>query len=497
MAAFMPPELLTAAQIREADRLATASGIPTATLMENAGAAVAAAVRRRFAPRPVLIVCGGGNNGGDGLVAARHLKEKGWPVTVALVTEPGALKGDAAAARDRWLASGGALHPFNAALATQTQLIVDAIFGVGLNRAPEGAAAQAIHAINAAGAPVVAVDLPSGVFSDTGEVAGAAVHAMLTVSLFRAKPGLFLLPGKAYAGRVEVAEIGIPARALAMIQPRCLLNTPAHWRLSLPVPQPESHKYTRGHAVVIGGPLAMTGAAKLAAQGALRAGAGLVSIACDAPSLPAYAATLSAVMTKPVEDAQAFARLIDDKRVTGLLAGPGNGVSERTRTLLSAALASAKPCVVDADALTLLSEHRELVSALHRRCVLTPHEGEFTRLFGTTDNKIGGGKRERALSAAHDTGCVIVLKGNDTMIASPDGRTVVNANAPAWLATAGAGDVLSGIIAGLLAQGMDPFAAACAGVWMHGEAAALAGPGLIAEDLPALLPRVWRGLVSV
>lgn len=485
--AQLPIALLTTAEARAADRSA---GVPTATLMENAGKAVADAAVTRYGPCRAVVLAGNGNNGGDGFVAARHLKAKGFDVVVAGIGAQNALAGDALQACRAWQASGGAIQPYSDALLKKAGLVVDALFGVGLSRAPEGPAKAAIAAVNESGVPVVAVDIPSGVMADSGEIPGIAVRASLTLTFFRAKPGLFLLPGKEHAGDVQVADIGIPAAVLSSIRPACFLNAPEVWRDALPALSLATHKYTRGHAVIAGGPLSSTGAAKLAALGALRAGAGLVSIACDKESLPAYAAALSSVMTKPAHTAHDYEKLVRDKRVTALLLGPGNGTGDGTRSRILAALGTEKPCVLDADALTVLGENRKsLLPALHSACVLTPHEGEFARVF-----QMEGDKLARARNAADDNGAVLVLKGSDTVIAAPGGRAVVNANAPAWLATAGSGDVLSGIITGLLAQGMPPFEAAAAGVWIHGEAGNISGYGMISEDLPGTLQRVWAQL---
>lgn len=468
----IPTELLTAYEMRAADAAAIASGTPGIALMENAGGAVAEHIGL-YESRPVLVVCGGGNNGGDGFIIARLLKERGWPVTVALTVDAKALKGDAATAYQRMGIPAAAFSP---AMLTEAKLVVDAIFGTGLARAPESVAAQAIQAIVESKLPVIAVDMPSGVSADTGEVFGPAISAEYTVTFCRAKPGLFLLPGKVHAGEVIVADIGIPLISV----PRTQLNAPSLWRHALRTPSLADHKYTRGAVLVQGGPLECTGASRLAALAALRIGAGHVSIACSAEALPVYAAALTSVMTKTGD----MATLTSDKKITSLVLGPGAGVTRRTRDDVLVALATKKPCVLDADALTVFADDRNtLLSALHPHAVLTPHEGEFARLFG------GGDKLRRARNAAAEAGCTVLLKGNDTVIAAPTGQAVINASAPPWLATAGAGDVLAGAIAGLMAQGAPAFEAACAGAWLHGVAAALLGPGLIAEDVPAALPR--------
>ncbi len=457
--------------------------------MERAGCAIADSICARYAPRPTLVLCGSGNNGGDGYVVARLLKERGWPVSVARISDHPPCP-DTISARAAWINAGGTHMMFSPQMLEHCTLCVDAMFGVGLTRAPEGLAAEAIAALAKRGIPVVAVDMPSGVASDTGAVLGNAINATLTVTLFRAKPGLFLLPGKTHAGDVVVADIGIPDSLLSEIAPRYALNMPALWRNTFPTLTTATHKYTRGHALVMGGGMASSGAAKLAAMAALKVGAGLVSIGCVPEALPVYGATLLSIMTKPVQDDVAFSTLISDTHITALLVGPGNGVNYITRARALAALSTRKPCVVDADALSVFADDpTQLFSALHAQAVLTPHEGEFARLFN-----VRGSKMERALASAKQAGCVVLLKGSDTIIAHPDGRAVINANAPPWLATAGTGDVLAGLITGLMAQKMHTFDAACAATWLHGEAANQLGRGLIAEELPSAVGALLKSV---
>ncbi|WP_029008551.1 bifunctional ADP-dependent NAD(P)H-hydrate dehydratase/NAD(P)H-hydrate epimerase [Azospirillum halopraeferens] len=483
--------LLTVAQMYRADALAMAGGVPGTELMENAGAAVARAIRARWEPRPTVVLCGPGSNGGDGFVAARLLGEAGWPVTLALLGSRDALKGDAAAAAARWTGPVVAAAP---ALLEGGPLVVDALFGAGLSRPLEGVARDLVQAMNAAGLTVVAVDVPSGVLGDTGAVLGdddpgVAPQAALTVTFFRAKPAHRLLPGRLLCGETVVADIGIPAAVLDEIRPRQWENGPELWRAAFPRPRLDAHKYARGHALVLGGGR-MTGAARLAARAALRAGAGLVSVACPPEAFAIYAAATAGLLVQPVEDDAAFAALLKDPRRNAVLLGPGAGTGPATRERVLAALAAEKACVLDADALNVFEDTPDdLLDRLDERCVLTPHEGEFTRLFGLSGDKV-----TRARAAAARCGAMVVLKGPDTVIASPDGRAVINANAPPTLATAGSGDVLAGLVLGLVAQGMETFHAACAAVWLHGEAAAAFGPGLIADDLPDAVPAVLRRL---
>ncbi len=481
--------LLTVAQMYAADQAATASGVSAETLMENAGAAAARAIGERWSPRPVAVLCGPGNNGGDGFVVARRLGAAGWPVTVALDGPLDALKGDAAVMARRWE---GPVAALDAAVLDGAELVVDALFGAGLSRPLEGAPRAVIEEVVARRLACVAVDVPSGVHGDTGEAPGIAAPAALTVTFFRRKPGHLLLPGRALCGEVVVADIGIPEAALGALDVRLHANAPALWRARYPWPRLDGHKYDRGHAVVVGGGAETTGAARLAARAALRVGAGLVTVATSAEALPIYAAALTAVMTAVVDDDAAFAALLARRRVNAVLLGPGGGVDAATRRRVRAALDSGTACVLDADALTVFKDDPdELFRNISSPCLLTPHEGEFARLFGTSADKVG-----RARAAAAASGATVLLKGADTVVAAPDGRAAINDNAPPELATAGAGDVLAGFALGLMAQGMTPFDAGCAAAWLHGAAAARVGPGLIAEDLDRALAAVLGALRS-
>jgi NAD(P)H-hydrate epimerase len=478
--------LLTPQQMGEADRLTIAGGTAGAVLMEKAGRAVADAVSRRFSPRPVAVLCGPGNNGGDGFVAARILAERGWRVRLALLGETAALHGDAATAAASWHGTIEALAP---AVLDDAGIAVDAIFGAGLARPVEGMARAVIEALDRRGIPVAAIDVPSGVDGGTGEVRGAAPHALVTVTFFRKKPGHVLLPGRVHCGETVLAQIGLPAAALGVIAPDTAENDPAWWLPNLPRPDRDSHKYTRGHALVAGGAV-MTGAGRLGARAAARLGAGLVTVAAPERVFQVYAAALTGIIVQPVGGLDDFRNLLEDPRRNAVLIGPGAGVGDDTRDKTLAILAAGKRAVLDADALTSFAvDPKILFDAIHTPVVMTPHEGEFARLFET-----GGGKLERARRAARQSGAVIVLKGADTVIAAPDGRASVNANAPPDLATAGSGDVLAGMVLGLLAQQMEPFAAAAAAVWLHGAAGSRIGAGLVAEDLVEALPRVLSEL---
>jgi hydroxyethylthiazole kinase-like uncharacterized protein yjeF len=478
--------LLTVAEMGRADRAAVARGVPSEQLMEAAGRAVAEAVMARAGPRRTLVLCGPGNNGGDGFVAARHLHGAGWPVRVALLGVRDGLKGDAALNARRWST---AVEPLDPACLDGAELVIDALFGAGLARPLEGAVKAVVEALGARRIPVVAVDVPSGLHGDTGQALGAAPQAALTVTFFRRKPGHVLLPGRLLCGETVVADIGIPEDVLAEIAPSTFVNDPALWLGAYRWPTLLDHKYRRGHALVVAGGR-MTGAAKLAARGALRAGAGLVTVACPPAAEPIFQAAMAGLLTEPFGDLDSFKAVLESRRKTAYLLGPGNEATADTKARVLAALATARPCVLDADALSCFEgEPRHLLDAIKGPCVMTPHEGEFARVFATE-----GDKPTRARDAARESGAVLLLKGGDSVIAAPDGRAAVADNAPPELGTAGAGDVLAGFVTALLAQGMPPFEAAAAATWLHGAAAATIGPGLIAEDLPECLPRVLAGL---
>jgi hydroxyethylthiazole kinase-like uncharacterized protein yjeF len=493
-------ELLTPAEMGEADRLAIAGGIAGIDLMENAGRAVADLVTARHPQRePVVVLAGPGNNGGDGFVAARLLLERGHKVRLLLAGEANTLKGDAARAAGRF---SGPVEPASPAAMTGASVIIDALFGAGLDRPVEGKARALIEAANALPAKIHAVDLPSGIDGASGEVQGAAIRAAETVTFFRRKPGHLLLPGRLHCGVVHVAEIGIPAQALKEIKPRAFVNVPELWGRQLPAPRIDGHKYSRGHAVVVSGGISSTGAARLAARGALRAGAGLVTLASPRSALAVNAAASLAVMVRPVDGPEELRAFMSDRRHNALVLGPGGGVGSEMRELVLAALAGTCAVVLDADALTSFSDDpHQLMKAIRSRSegatILTPHMGEFSRVFlALPEVSRAGSKLAKARLAAAQAGAIMLLKGPDTVVASPDGRAAIAENAPPWLATAGAGDVLAGFVAGLLAQGMPAFEAAAAAVWLHGEAGNAAGAGLISEDLPEMLPALYRRLFA-
>lgn len=475
----------------DADRLTVAGGMTEFALMQRAGAEVARAAAEMAGGGRVLVLAGPGNNGGDGFVAAAELHRRGHSVRLAMLGEPDQLKGSAATAANSFH---GAVERIGASIDLTADLIVDAIFGAGLSRKIDGEAAAVIGAVNASRAPVLAVDLPSGIDGRTGSVCGVAVRATRTITFFRLKPGHLLLPGREHCGSIELAQIGIPDSVLESIQPKTFRNLPALWASHMVGPRSEDHKYSRGHVVVVSGSAHATGAARLAAAGALRAGAGAVTVASPSDALLVNAAHLTAIMVRAVDSPGELRELIASRSPGAAVIGPGNGVGQRTAANVEAALSADCGVVLDADAITSFEGMSERLfrNIRSRRApvMLTPHQGEFRRLFGENDLP----RIDSARAAAETSGATIVLKGPDTVVAAPDGHASINANAPSYLATAGSGDVLAGVIAGLLAQGMPAFEAASAGVWLHGAAATRIGKGLIAEDLPAALPFVLQAL---
>ncbi len=480
-------DVLTIEQMGEADRLAVAGGVPSLVLMENAGRAVAEEIVARWSTRATAVLCGPGNNGGDGYVVARHLLERGWNVWAETLVDPVFLTGDAAEMFRRWP---GETRPVTRA--RSAELVVDAMFGAGLSRPLDHNALTIALSLNQSELPVVAVDVPSGLHGNLGRSLGnACVEANLTVTFFRKKPGHILFPGRALCGETVLRDIGIPESVLNSIDVQIFENVRALWREPFPWPRADGHKYKRGSTLIVSGPAHATGAARLAARGALRIGSGLVSVASPLDAVAVNAAHLTAIMVKPFANAAGLSELLNDKRMNVVAIGPGLGIDAPAAELVRTALQSKAAIVLDADGLTCLPGLLRSGGKLRGDCVLTPHEGEFERLFPgllkSAPSRLGA-----ARDAAAQAGCVVVLKGPDTIIAHADGRTAINTNAPPTLATAGAGDVLAGFVAGLLAQGMMPFEAACAGVWLHGEAARNFGPGLIAEDLPEILPAVLK-----
>jgi hydroxyethylthiazole kinase-like uncharacterized protein yjeF len=487
--------LLTPAEARRADAWAIENGKTGRELMEAAGRSVADTVVD-YVGTPlevggqVLVLCGPGNNGGDGFVVARLLEEWGYPVRVITILDPTDMKGDAKRMARRWKGHTDALgdHKINGAT-----VIIDSIYGTGLNKEIKGPVADLIASVNDADAFRLAVDVPSGLDSTTGNSTGPCFQADATVTFFRKKSGQLVAPGRFYCGgadHIHVADIGIPDAAMEEIEPTHFANEPALWSQYFPFQGPESHKYNRGHMLVLGGKEPTLGASRLASMAGLRVGAGLVTLAAPSESYPIQASALDDVMVRRFDSAFGFIGIMSDPKISTVLLGPGAGVGEKTAELVMQATLKGRNLVLDADALTSLVGRTDvLTNAANCELVLTPHEGEFSRLFPHLDFKAD--RLSAARMAAKETGCTVVLKGVSTVVAAPSGQVSIASNAPSWLSVGGTGDILSGMIGGLLSQGMPPFEAASAAVWMHGEAAMKAGRGLIASDL---LPQISQVL---
>lgn len=441
--------ILTAAEMRAAEAATIAAGTSVHVLMERAGTAAAEATAIHAGPRPALVLCGPGNNGGDGYVIARMLRARGIDVRVAALAEP--TSEAAREARRRW---DGEVVPLDRA--TPAPVLIDALFGTGLARPLDPAVADRLSRLAGAAAVRVAIDLPSGAATDDGRLLSPVPDYDLTVTFASLKPSHLLQPAARHMGRVVVADIGIlPEGQLREIG-----------RPHLPAPGPDDHKYSRGYVAVVEGD--MPGAAALSASAALHSGAGYVRLFGPAPI-----ANVPNAVVQGGKDAP------EDPRIDTLVVGPGLGRSAEALARLERLIAGPHPLVLDADALHLLAGHRELLRRRASLPILTPHAGEFARLFGTADDS----KVEQARRAAAAAGAVVTFKGPDTVVAAPDGRAAISPPAPAWLASAGTGDVLTGAVAAMRARGLEPFEAACAGVWLHRRAAQHAGPALTADRL--------------
>ncbi|WP_417461766.1 NAD(P)H-hydrate dehydratase [Kordiimonas sp.] len=487
--------LLTPEQTRAADAWSIENGMSGLSLMEYAGKAVAGITAEYLgspseASGDVIVLCGPGNNGGDGYVAARYLSGWGYPVSLMTSCHTDALKGDAREMAGRW---SGRQDPINTAKFKKASVIIDALFGTGLSRAIEGELAEVVAAVNKSPAITIAVDIPSGLCARTGQPLGPCVQADATITFFKKKVGQTVAPGRFLCGgqdHIHIADIGIPESSISALHVDTFENIPSLWGVAFPYAGPATHKYHRGHLLVLGGKEPTLGASRLAALAGLRVGAGLITLAAPAETYAVQATALTDVMVRRFEGPVGFMGIASDARIATVLMGPGAGVGEKTADLVLEVAGSGKNLVLDADALTsLMGKLHGLHSANDGAdIILTPHDGEFERLF--PDIELDHDRIAAARQAAASSGCYIVLKGVSTIVAAPDGRAAIATNAPAWLSVGGTGDILSGAIAGLLAQGMPAFEAASAGVWLQGEAAMRAGKGLIASDLLAMLPKV-------
>lgn len=487
--------ILSVAQMTRADQLTIADlhkqGRGGADLMEEAGRSVSREIIKNCSGSKALILCGPGNNGGDGFVIARHLKDAAWTVQVALLGAIDNLQGDAYHMAKLW---DGDIEALTADIVADQDVIVDALFGTGLSKDISGKVKDVLEKSNDANASKIAVDIPSGIKGDTGEVLGTAFKADKTVTFCKMKPAHLLYPGRHYCGEITVANIGISDRMVDAVEPDIFLNLPALWQAQLPTIHSDAHKYDKGHAVVVSGDLARTGACRLAATAALRIGAGLVSVSSPEDALVVHAAHLTSVMIRRREQ---LSDDLSDERLNVWCIGPAAGLTIETKQNVLSIINAGKNAVFDADALSVFEDNpRQLYDAIQSRVneqyVLTPHAGEFGRLFPYL-KKLD--KITAAQNAAKLSGAIVIYKGADTVITSPDGRTNISSNAPPSLATAGSGDVLAGLVTGLMAQNMPAFEAACAAVWVHGECANEFGAGLISEDLQCLIPRVLKRLL--
>lgn len=484
-------EVLTADEMKKADAAAIAGGISGITLMEQAGAAVASTIIQKTEPCPVLVLCGPGNNGGDGFIAAARLKKAGWNVRVACTVKKSALKGDAALAAKEWE---GEPESLNSNLGVKDAgLIIDAVFGTNFAGALPPEIVTLFDKIRAKKLLVAAVDVPSGMDATTGVTAVGVLKADMTITFCRKKLAHVLMPSKSFCGRLHVALIGVTDQIVAGLKTSVFENDPGLWLRDFPVPGPESHKYSRGHALIYGGPQ-RTGAACLAAFAAQRAGAGVVTITSLPDSAYIYKQYRASLMVDEWCTPEDFKALLRDERRNTILLGPGAGLNDSFKENVETALLFNKTAVLDADIFSAFKDSpKDLFSKLSPdKHILSPHEGEFERLFGVLE----GNKLERARKAAKTANAIVLLKGADTIIAAPDGTAIIHANAPSTLATAGSGDVLAGLMTGLMAQGMSPFSAAAAGAWLHAESARNFGLGLTAEDIinhiPQALNRLFR-----
>lgn len=469
-------EILTTDEMKKADAAAIADGIPARQLIEAAGVAVAHKIADLFKKTPVLVLCGSGNNGADGMVAAERLKRAGWPVRIAVFEKDRKKYPDAEA--------------LNSNLSLKdTGLVVDAIFGTGFRSTLEPEIVTLFDKVRARRIPVVAVDIPSGVDGTSGTIAEGALKADITVTFCRKKIAHVLHPSREFCGKTHVAQIGITDDIIMRLNGQIFENNPALWIRNFPIPDASSHKYTRGFVTVHGGNI-RTGAACLAAHAAQIAGAGAVAIMTQPETRIIYSLFRASIMVDAWQTIDDLKSILRDERRNALVLGPGGG---DMREIVEAALGLNKIAVLDADALTSFkNEPQALFSKLSSQCVLTPHAGEFKHLFGDLD----GSKIDQARTAARKSGAVVVFKGSDTVIAEPDGAIIVNSAAPPNLATAGSGDVLSGLIAGLSAQGMPPFMAAAAACWLQTQAARKQGFGLTAEDIIIHIPQVLNQLFN-
>ena len=477
--------LLTNSQMSFVENQAIKSGKKSTELMENAGTAVVKLILKRYKNRNISVLCGPGKNGGDGFVVARLLKEQGWNVRLGLTSSQ--KDKDSIEKAELWK---GNIEPLNESLLYGNPIIIDAMFGAGLKRKLTGIPLALVTKINNKKLDCIAIDIPSGIDGDSGKILGDAPKCKLTITFFCAKPGHFLMPSKSKVGEVIIEDIGISNSFLKQINVKTFLNTPELWKKKFPIPTYDTHKYKRGH-LLIAGAANMTGATHLASSSARRIGAGVVTIGAPSSSCDIYKLGAFGHIVLPINNPGDWNNLLKNYKNTATLIGPGLGKIAFLKDVVIAALNSKKPVILDADGLNIFKNNPlQLFHSTNRKHILTPHEGEFKKLFNFKGNPIS-----RVSRAAKKSGAIVLLKGSSTIIAHPNGKIIINDTGKPYLATAGSGDVLAGIIAGLITQGMNVFEAGCGGTWIHGRAAELFGPGLIAEDIPKLIPTILNEII--
>jgi len=485
--------ILSCKHHRDLDKKTIKKFLPGYKLMENAGGEIFKIIKKKFKKKnKIKILCGPGNNGGDGFVVAKLLKENGYlNVDLFSLLAKKELKGDAKLAANNF---NGKLKSFSNFKVSSDDLIIDGLFGSGLKKNISGNLKRIIEKINLKKPYCISIDIPSGINGDTGEIQGIAIQSKDTITFTRRKPGHLLTPGKEYCGNLITVDIGINLKNLGF-KPKIFENHPDNWKNNFPWPNQKSHKYTRGYSLIICGEK-MTGASRLAARGAARIGCGLICLGVPRKAFNIYATENPIALIEKVEDEKDLNALFKDKRINTILIGPGLGIShKKLKLILKTVKEKGRTIVLDADALK--NNFKKIVSKNKTRIVITPHQGEFSQVLKSLKIKNTKNKFLSANGFVKKTKINLILKGNITIISSQDGRISINTNTSPFLATGGSGDVLAGMITGLIAQKMDIFNACCAAVWIHGEIGKLKGPGLIAEDLPEMIPKVLKKIKKI
>ena len=467
------------------------NNIKSYDLMKKAGSAFAKIIIGNFPKSKVLFICGKGGNGGDGLISACILKKKGWPVSFVLTDIPKNLSKDTSKALDKLKLSP---QNFSDLKIKSFDLIVDAIFGIGISRKITGIEKSIISKINSSKVPIIAIDIPSGVNSDTGEIMGVATNCSFTVTFSRAKIGNILLPGYKNNGHLKIVNIGIPNSYFSKYKPEILTNIDKIWKNKIIFPKIDAHKYLRGYTLIIGGPKSMTGASRLAALAAQRAGSGIVVVAVSKNSENIYFSSLTSQIIKSYRNLKEFRSILDDPRINSIVIGPGLGQGKKTISKMKIIFERKRRAVIDADAISSFQNNIDLLKKITSGSdiVYTPHEGELLKLFPN----IKGNAIEKSIYAANNLNSTFVLKGPNTLVSNKKtDKIIVNIPGARWLATAGSGDILAGIIGALMATGVESFTSAGLGVYIHSESGKVGGPGMIAEDLINIMPSILKKLL--